>query len=505
MVTPTAGSGAAPAAAPAPLPVRSREIPWALLLALAAGAAILALPTPEGLPVAGQRMLAVFVFAVVAWITEAVSYEVSSVMIVALIALLVGFSPDLAKPGTLIGSTKALGMALGGFGSSALALVAAALVIAAAMTITGLDRRIALRTLSLVGASTHRVLVGAIAVTIALSFVVPSATARTACVVPIMLGVIAAFGVDRQSRFAAVIMIVVAQATSIWNIGIQTSAAQNVLAVGFMQKLLGKSVTWAEWLVAGAPWAIVMSVVLYFVALKVLPPESDRIEGGADAVRAELAKLGPVTRSEWKLALATLVLLGFWSTEKYLHSFDATTTTIAVLSVLFLPGIGIMSWREVQARIPWGTVVVFGVGISLGTALLDTRAGTWLADIVVRTFGLASLPPLAVFAVLAAFLIVIHLGFASATALMAAMLPIMISILQKLPEQGHALGMTMLLAYTVSFGFVLPVNAPQNMVCIGTGTFTARQFRSVGVWITLVGYGMLLLFAATWWSWLGWI
>jgi sodium-dependent dicarboxylate transporter 2/3/5 len=503
MTTRTVDSTSRPPMASAPAP--ATRIPWTLLLALAAGAAILALPTPAGLPVAGQRMLAIFVFAVVAWITEAVSYEVSSVMIVALIALLVGLAPDVAKPDALVGTTKALGMALGGFASTALALVAAALVIAAAMTITGLDRRIALRTLGLVGTSTRRVLLGAIAVTVALSFVVPSATARTACVVPIMLGVIAAFGVDRRSRFAAAIMITVAQATSIWNIGIQTSAAQNVLAVGFMQKLLGQSVTWLEWLVAGAPWAIAMSVVLYFVVLRVLPPESDRIEGGADAVRAELAKLGPMTSAEWRLAVATLVLLAFWSTERILHSFDTTTTTIAVLSLLFLPGIGIMTWKDVQSRIPWGTVVVFGVGISLGTALLDTKAGAWLAEIVVQRMGLQSLSPFAVFATLAAFLIVIHLGFASATALMSAMLPIMISILQRLPDHSHTLGLTMLLAYTVSFGFVLPVNAPQNMVCIGTGTFTARQFRSVGVWVTLIGYGMLLLFAATWWRWLGWV
>ncbi|RPI41438.1 MAG: hypothetical protein EHM59_20150 [Betaproteobacteria bacterium] len=45
----------------------------------------------------------------------------------------------------------------------------------------------------------------------------------------------------------------------------------------------------------------------------------------------------------------------------------------------------------------------------------------------------------------------------------------------------------------------------QNMVCIGTGTFTVGQFRTVGLWITAIGYAMLLLFAATWWRWLGWI
>ncbi|KAG1249764.1 hypothetical protein G6F68_013155 [Rhizopus microsporus] len=75
-----------------------------------------------------------------------------------------------------------------------LALVTGALFIAAAMTFTGLDRRIALVTLSKVGTSTRRILIGCIAVTIVLSLVVPSATARSAAVVPIRMGVIAAFG-----------------------------------------------------------------------------------------------------------------------------------------------------------------------------------------------------------------------------------------------------------------------------------------------------------------------
>ena len=50
---------------------------------------------------------------------------------------------------------------------------------------------------------------------------------------------------------------------------------------------------------------------------------------------------------------------------------------------MFLPGIGIMTWKEAQPRIPWGTVVLFGIGISLGTALLQTKGAVWLADIVV--------------------------------------------------------------------------------------------------------------------------
>ncbi|KAF1069844.1 MAG: Inner membrane protein YbhI [Pseudomonas citronellolis] len=481
------------------------SIPWGLLLGLAVCLAILLLPEQAGLPIAGQRMLAILAFAVIVWISESVSYEVSAILILALMAFLLGSAPSLSHPETLMGTKDALALALAGFANSALALVASALFIAAAMTHTGLDKRIALYTLVRVGASTRRVLIGATLVTILLSFIVPSATARVACVVPIIMGVIAAFGVDKRSSFAGGLMILVAQATSIWNVGIQTSAAQNLLTAGFMQKLLGQSVTWMDWLIAGAPWSILMSVVLYAVIVRVMPPETDRIEGGKEAVRKALAELGPMTLDERKLLGVSLLLLCFWATEGKLHSFDTASTTLVGLGLLLLPGIGVMSWKQAQPRIPWGTVVVFGVGISLGAAVLATGAGSWLARLMVTHLGLEGLSPFWVFALLGLFLILIHLGFASATALTSAMLPIMIALLQQLGGEIKPLGMSMLLGYVVSFGFLLPINAPQNMVCIGTETFTSKQFLRTGIWLTLIGYLSMLLFAATWWHWLGWI
>jgi anion transporter len=324
-------------------------------------------------------------------------------------------------------------------------------------------------------------------------------------VVPIMMGVVAAFGVDKRSNIAAGLMIVVAQGTSIWNVGIQTAAAQNLLTVGFMDKMLGQRVSWIDWLIAGAPWALIMSAVLLFLVIKLLPPESDSIPGGKEAVAQSLVDIGPMTGPQKRLLAVSLLLLLAWATEGRLHNFDTTSTTYAGLVFLLLPGIGVMTWKDVQSRIPWGTVIVFGVGISLGTALLTTQAGQWLGSQVVAHTGLDQVGPLGVFAILGAFLILIHLGFASATALTSALLPILIAVLQTLPGEFNRLGMTMLLGFVVSYGFILPINAPQNMVCLGTGTFTARQFAKVGVLVTLIGYGLMLVFAATYWSWLGWI
>ena len=125
---------------------------------------------------------------------------------------------------------------------------------------------------------------------------------------------------------------------------------------------------------------------------------------------------------------------------------------------------------------------------------------------MVESFGLRSAAPFTIVAVMAAFLIVVHLGFASATAMSSAFIPIVIVVLQEVQRAGGAvnvLGVTMILQFAISFGFMLVVNAPQNLVAFGTGSFAARDFTRSGVAITLAGYAVLLLLAATWWDWLG--
>ena len=491
--------------APSPVPPAEPFMKrFGLAIALFCLLGIIFLPAPADLPIAGQRMLGILLFSIIVWMSDAVSYPVSAAIIMTLMAFLLGMSPDVAKPQELMGTTQALSLALGGFSNTALALVGGALFIAAAMMQTGLDKRIALVVLSKIGAKTSRVLAGVILVGFILSFFVPSTTARVSCMVPIVLGIILAFGVDRKSRFAAVMMIATAQADSIWNVGIKTAAAQNMIAMGFIEKQLGKYITWLDWFIAAAPFALVMSVVLYYVLLKLMPPETEEIAGGREAIARALFELGPMSLSEKKLLAISVILLFFWSTEKIIHPFDTSSTTIAAIAFMLLPGAGVMTWKQAQEKIPWGTLILFGVGISLGSGILSTKAAAWLAKIIVGWFGLQTMPALIILAVIAAFLIIIHLGFASATALAAAMIPIIITILQSVKTPGiNVVGMTMILQYVVSFGFILPVNAPQNMVAYGTETFEVSDFIKTGIPLTIIAYLLIVLLGATYWRWLG--
>ena len=483
---------------------------WGLLGGLAALVAIVLLPQPEGLSVAGQHMLGVFAFAVIVWMTEAVDYAASAIMLLALMAFLLGIAPDVAHPGHLLGTRAALSAALGGFTDSAVALIAAALVIAAGMTVTSLDKRIAYKIIALIGTGPNRILVGTILFMALLAFFIPTASARVACLTPIILGLISALGIDKKSRIAGMLMMAVVYLSLIWAMGVATGAAQNVYVNALLDRTIHVNISWIAWLIVGGPFSVAMSVALYVVLTKMMMPSAEEIAAATPidpAASKNLAReLGPMTAEQKRVLVFCLVLVGFWATEGKLHHFDSSTVAVSAVALMFVPKIGVLEWKQVQSRFPWGILVQLGVGVGLGTELLRTGAAGWLASLVVNEFGVQQLSIFAILAILWLFLIVVHLGFASGAAMATTMIPVMLGVLRQaqIPPNKIA-GMTMLLAFATSVGWILPINGPQNMLAFGTGTFEARDFIRVGTVMTVVAYAMLLLFAATYWRWLGYV
>lgn len=85
------------------------------------------------------------------------------------------------------------------------------------------------------------------------------------------------------------------------------------------------------------------------------------------------------------------------------------------------------------------------------------------------------------------------------------MIPICISVLQGASENItlNVVGMVMILQYTICFGFILPVNAPQNMIAYSTDTFEVKDFIKTGIPLTVLAYLTILLLTNTYWKWLG--
>jgi di/tricarboxylate transporter len=81
-----------------------------------------------------------------------------------------------------------------------------------------------------------------------------------------------------------------------------------------------------------------------------------------------------------------------------------------------------------------------------------------------------------------------------------------IAVLQSVATPGiNIVGLTMVLQFVVSFGFILVVNAPQNMVAYGTETFRARDFVRTGLVLTVIALVLVMVLGATYWRWLGYV
>lgn len=308
-------------------------------------AAVLLLPAPGGLGASGQVALGLLVLLVILWISECVSPAVSAIVLIGM-AVLGLMGKPLVAGGEPLGSSGALGIMLGGFSSSAVLLVAGAMIVG-----------------------------------FVLAIFIPSATARVGAVIPIMVGVVTvtAPGLPITCSLGAALIIVTAQACSIFNIGIKTAAAQNLISLSFLQTAFGQNITWGSWFMAGLPLMRRMCAVLFVVALLLLRPAVPEVGKAKRRLQAELQQLGPVTPAEKRLMIAAGLLLALWSTEGWLHGLDTATATQLGVALLLLPRIGVMNWAAAEKQIPWGTVVLFAAGISLGILLSRTGAAAWLA------------------------------------------------------------------------------------------------------------------------------
>src|SRR5699024_7184333 len=147
--------------------------------------------------------------------------------------------------------------------------------------------------------------------------------------------------------------------------------------------------------------------VLYFVVTRLIKVDTPKIDA-SNSVSNQLNELGSISTKEKRLIITSLLLLAFWSTEGILHPLDSTTVTVIAVAYMLIPGIGILpSWKVVQERVPWGTIIVFAVGISMGQVLLRTEGASWLSAQTFEAMGIAAMPLVAMIAVLALFNILI--------------------------------------------------------------------------------------------------
>jgi anion transporter len=337
-----------------------------------------------------------------------------------------------------------------------------------------------------------------------LTLFIPAQAANAALMTAVCVGLIEAFKIDRKDNLAKGMLLLVAFGTGIAGMGILTSGAPPVQTQAFINQATKHNITWLQWAFYGIPFSLVIGAVLFFLVELLFPVKNQELSGGKALIRQELAKCGPLTRKERNLLVIMSLTIIFWATGNILHPLDSSTVALLAVVAIFFPGFGVTNWKEMNSKVNWGTIMLFGAAISLGQALLTSGAAAWVAKNTLISMGVDKWPVLILIGAAGLFFALFSLAFSARTAAVAALVPTAIGFAQGMPNSGlNVWGLTLVLYYSVQFSLILPVNTPMSMVAYTTDTFSSKEMMRVGIPLCIIAVICMVLFSATYWRWVG--
>lgn len=449
---------------------------------------LLVLPPPEGMPPVAWRAAAVAALMATWWISEAIPIAATALLPIALFPLL-GVMPTADV--TTSYANHLIYLFLGGF------------LIAMAMQKWNLHRRIALRTIQIVGVSPPRIMLGFMVATAFLSMWI-SNTATAMMMLPIGLAVIgqlremvsdpgpeAEHVAEEAQRFATALMLSIAYAASIGGVATLIGTPPNAILAGVVERLYGFTISFAAWMAFGLPLAVVMLAIAWIYLVKfVFGGKTLKLAGARDVVAREIAALGAMSREEkWVLAIFSLVALlwivrGFVDLRFLGMASDATIAIAGAVLLFVIPsnwrkGEFLLDWTS-AAQLPWDILILFGGGFALAHGFSESGLTQWIAVQLSALTGVHVVLLVLTVTVVVLFLTEVTSNTATATLI----LPVLGAAAEAVGV--HAFTLMIPAAVAASYAFMLPVATPPNAIVFSSRFITIPQMASAGLWMNVL-------------------
>lgn len=437
-----------------------------------------------GLDEPGERMLAIFLLAIVFWITEAVPLTATAVLLILLQALLIaqgalgdptGGNPELieaALPASAYFAALAnpvIILFLGGF------------MIADGAEKYGLDKNITAVMLKPFKGSARSTVLGLMLITGILSAFM-SNTATTATMFAVVIPILTAIK-DPKSR--AGVALAIPLAGNVGGIATPVGTPPNAIAIGALEAS-GIHVSFAEWTMMALPFALVVLFASWILICLLFIPTGEKIQVDVEADWNMSTK----AKIFYTVAALTIIL---WMTEP-LHGISSNT--IGFIPVAVLLCLRVMDGSDIK-KLDWPVLWLVSGGIALGTGVGATGLDEWL----VNSVGWHALGTVGVTVVLA----LVGLGFANVMSHSAAanlLVPLAISLSMSLGGSNVVM-LAAIVAISTSLGMSLPISTPPNAIAYSTGMVSVKNMAIVGVIVGLVGTALLALAMPPLWAALG--
>ncbi|WP_019668785.1 SLC13 family permease [Eudoraea adriatica] len=433
-------------------------------------------------------VIAVALWMVIWWITEAVSISVTALL------------PLLLFPVLNIMSITDVGA---NYGSPIIFLFFGGFVLALALEKVNLHKRIALNIIKITGTTPNKVVLGFMIATASLSMWI-SNTASTVVMLPIAMSVIGLLINDEDGytkddqNFALSVMLGIAFSANAGGIATVIGTPPNSVMIGLLENEYNIEISFLKWMTLGLPFSILLLIIAYLVLVKWMYPNKQlQFKASKDVINAELKKLGPVSGKEKMVLVIFGITVFLWIFRTVINKLfpglglsDTIISMLAAISLFSVPynirkGDFIIKWNDTQ-KLAWGILILFGGGLALAKGM----SVSGIVAIVSNAIATSEISILFT-ASLLILLMLFMTELMSNVALVAVLAPVV---------AGIAIGLEIPIVYLLipvtiasSCAFMLPMATPPNAIVFASGYIKVHQMAKVGIILNLIAVLLLIL------------
>lgn len=422
-----------------------------------------------GLSDSGHRMLAIFLLAIVFWVTEAIPLFATATVIILLEVLLISQGAILP-----VGEdAPSAASVFAAFGNPVIILFLGGFLIANGAAKYGLDHNLAAVLIKPFARSGRLLVMGIMIVTALLSQFM-SNTATTAAMFAVAMPIMAALPTAKARTAVA---LAIPLAANIGGMGSPVGTPPNAIAVGSLSAQ-GIQISFVKWMMMAAPFWIPLMLLTWFILTRSIPKNTPvELDLKADFDRSTNAKIF--------YAVAGLTIL-LWMTEP-IHGISSNT--VGFVPVVLLLSLRVMSGKDIQL-LDWPVLWLVAGGIALGDGIGATGLDQW----ILGSFDWTAMGGQTVIVVLV--FVTLALGnVISNSAIANLVVPLSISFASVIGI--HPAAVAVLLAFAASLGISMPISTPPNAIAYSTGHVSLKDMAVVGVTLGVIG-AVVLSFAMPW-------
>ena len=441
----------------------------------------------EGLTVVQQRVIAIFVMAVMLWLTEAIPAWATSVVIIFVLLFFVSDSAFAVMQGSegQYGALLDYQGVMACFADPTIILFLGGFILAIAATKSGLDVLMAKTLMAPFGHKSENVLLGFMLITGIFSMFI-SNTATAAMMLTFLTPVFKALPPGGKGRVALTMAIPIG--ANLGGMGTPIGTPPNAFAYKVLNDPAGLNLglSFGDWMMIMTPMVILMILIAWLIISKMFPFQQKYIE----------LKIEGDVQHNWRTAVvgATFFLtILLWVCGKQL---GVNANTVAMLPIAVFAFTGVITAKDLK-DIDWAVIWMVAGGFALGLAM----NGTGLAEAAVKSIPFGEFNPLVIM-VISGLVCFALSNFISNTATAALLIPILTVVCAGMGSKLDSIGGTSTIligvAVAASCAMSLPISTPPNAIAYSTGLIQQSDMvkagATIGVISMIIGYAVLIFF-----------